>query len=65
MNSRGATRSLGGTLFDARGIVHDKLDGNTPIKTPLFVRATVLKSISHVTRSSFHTELDHYQRHLR
>lgn len=32
MNNRGATRSLGGTLFDARSIVHDKLDENIPQK---------------------------------
>jgi hypothetical protein len=30
MNSRGATKSLGGTLFDTRDIVRDKLAENAP-----------------------------------
>jgi hypothetical protein len=32
MNSRDATKSLGDTPFDARGIVHEKIDENTPQK---------------------------------
>ncbi|PHZ16596.1 uncharacterized protein RHIMIDRAFT_266469 [Rhizopus microsporus ATCC 52813] len=51
MNSRGATRSLGGTLFDARGIVHEKPDGNTP-KKPHFLYVDTTDKIHHVTRSS-------------
>ena len=44
MNNRGATGSLGGTLFDARGTAQEKIDESTSRKLYPFVRETVLKS---------------------
>lgn len=47
MNSRGATRPLGDTLFKVRDIVNDKLDENIPQNPTI-----VLKSSSHVNEKS-------------
>ena len=51
MNSGGATKSLGGTLLDARGIVHDKPNRNIPQK-PHFLYVNTIDKIHYVTRSS-------------